>query len=282
MKKLKSWTSWQTNFDKYLSGDGKWKRLKRAQNFADNRGLLFLCSYQKATNFMSMLWASTCAHNACLIKFLSGSSCVVDSVHENPSQLQWQFCSIVKFHYSIRMWLWFICEHIYFKTFHDSFSRWKFPMIYIWYVSWKKTNESQWVSFVTEFLSTKRWSFVFEIMENRTSSVQVIQAPPNSNQSSDSIALPLEPFTNTFRGQVFGPLSFNTVNFLTKFIHRKKTSAKVKEHQSTDTSNKDEDKFKFLMKHSAKIENCSQEDTEVQRAERAEFVSMLTLATVQG
>lgn len=136
-------------------------------------------------------------------------------------------------------------------------------------------------------------------MENRTSSVQVIQEPPNNNQSSDSIAFPLEPLANTdvnlnlnqnafaspvnnFGGQVFGPLSFNTVKLLTRFIHRKKKPAKVEEHNSTETSNKDEDKFKFLMKRSTKFDNRSQEDTEVQRAERAEFVSMLTLATVQG
>ena len=124
-------------------------------------------------------------------------------------------------------------------------------------------------------------------MENRSRSIEEIQLPSDINNSSHSILYSLEsspnPSLNTVvtfgSSNVFGPISFTQMRLLSNLIYTKKKPEKVEEPKVTGKN--DDDGDKFLMKPPPEIEDASQENIEVQRAERSKFVQMMTLATIQ-
>lgn len=127
-------------------------------------------------------------------------------------------------------------------------------------------------------------------MKNRRRTVRERQAPSNIN---DLITFSLPPIPisglnsrndrnasrNVFASSenVFGPISYNQLKLNSKFLRLEKVSSKREEENKSNAKSN-----VFLMDNLAKIEDHSQEDIEVQRAERAEFVLMLALATIQG
>lgn len=80
----------------------------------------------------------------------------------------------------------------------------------------------------------------------------------------------------------FGPVSYTQMILLSRPSLHKKSPEKVEENLRKEI--KDDDGHKFLlrkMEKSTEYDEHSQDNIEVQRTERSEFVRMMTLATTQ-
>lgn len=138
-------------------------------------------------------------------------------------------------------------------------------------------------------------------MDNRSSAVHIIQPASNAaSVSSESIVAPSNLFNWRDGTRLIGPRPLGSSNFqsnsanvfgpvsFTQWKLRSLLTATNKRPQGNDekpkcSETKDDTKEKFLMAAAKKPQDDdadSQEVIEIQRAERAEFVQELMLATV--
>lgn len=107
----------------------------------------------------------------------------------------------------------------------------------------------------------------------------------DENQSPEVIhsyrPLTASSMNHTSFANVFGPISFTQMRLLSNLIHSETKQKPEKVEEPSETEKKDEKLQKFLMKPTTKIQDASQENIEVQRAERSEFIQTMTLATIQ-